>query len=104
MPTFTYSSFGRSFLRSTIVLLAVAGSSYVAGALSHNAGTSRDASAAFAPPARAAASNFLDSIPLTDTIPAAHTIEFSGIDGERIQDPRECDMLNGISTACVFMD
>ena len=104
MPTFTYPSFGRSFLRSTIVLLAVAGTGYIAGTLSHNSGAARDASAAFAPAARAGGSDFADSSYLTDTVPAAHAIKFSGFDGERIQDPRECDVLNGISTACVFMD
>jgi hypothetical protein len=35
MPTFTYPNRGRSFVRSAVLLLAVAGTSYVAGALLH---------------------------------------------------------------------
>ena len=101
MPTFTYPSRGRSFVRSTILLLAVAGAGYVAGALLHNPASPRDVSVAFATPARAAQSNFRDPLPGTVALAA---VEWGRSDVERIPEPRECDLLQGISTACLFMD
>jgi hypothetical protein len=102
MSTFTYPNRGRSFVRSTVLLLAVAGPCYVAGAFLHNTVSSRD-SAVFARPVQAAEFNPQDPLPASGTVaPAA--VEWSRSDGERISQPRECELAQGIATECVFMD
>jgi hypothetical protein len=99
MQAFRYISDKRSFVRSTVLLLTLACVSYVAGALSHNTGSSRDASAAFAPPVQAASFNF------RDTLAASAAIAPPTADAwDRIPDPRECDLGRGIATTCQFMD
>ena len=104
MPTFTYPNRERSFVRSTVILLAVAGTGYVAGALLHNTVSSRDDSVAFARPVQAAKSNLRDPRPATGTVAAAGAVEWGRPDSERIPEPRECDLVHGISIACLFMD
>jgi hypothetical protein len=44
-----------------------------------------------------------DPVPTTVEFPMA-TAETGQFDGERIVQPRECDLVNGVSTACLFMD
>jgi hypothetical protein len=96
---------GRSITRSTVVLLAVAAMGYVAGALVHDKLPPPNDSVAFAQPVRAAGTNSYTASPAAAspaTVPDA-----SGLfrfDAARTDDPRECDLLNGILTACVFMD
>jgi hypothetical protein len=102
MFTFTYSNFRKSFVRSTAVLLAVAGTGYVAGALQNPLGA-RDPSAAFARSVHAAPSDVQDPLASTSTV-ATPAVDWSRIDGERIAHPRECDLAQGISTDCIFMD
>ena len=104
MPTFTYPNRESSFVRSTVILLAVAGTGYVAGALLHNTVSSRDDSVAFARPVQAAKSNLRDPRPATGTVAAAGAVEWGRPDSERIPEPRECDLVHGISIACLFMD
>jgi hypothetical protein len=103
MSTFKYPNRGRSFVRSTVFLLAIAGTSYVAGALLHNTASSRDDFAALVRPVQAAESNLRDPLPASGTVtPAA--FEWSGPDSERFSEPCECLLAQGISTECVFMD
>ena len=99
MPVITYSSRRRSFVRSTLILLVAAGTGYVAGALLHNTVPSRDVYATFAPVARAAEPNPGISLPATVTAALVGPDERG-----RIQEPRECDLAQGISTTCLFMD
>src|SRR6516164_8468009 len=68
MPTFTYPNPGRSFVRPAILLLAVAGTSYVVGVLLQNPISSRDVSALLAAPAQAAESNFANPLQVTGTV------------------------------------
>jgi len=103
MPTFTYTLRGRSLLRSTLLLLTIAGAGYVAGGFLDNTGSSRDASAAFAPPVRAAESNLHDALRTTGTAPPTD-IGIGQFGGEQIPQPRECDLTNAISTECLWMD
>jgi hypothetical protein len=104
MPTFAYPNRGRSFVRSTVVLLAVAGTGYIAGAFFHNLESSRDNSAAFAHSAQAAEFNIRDPLPATGNVAPAYADGRDRSDGGRIAEPRECDLAKGISTACLFMD
>jgi hypothetical protein len=100
-----YLGRGRSTIRSTVVLLAVATTGYVAGALVHNTLPPPNDPVAFARPVRAAETNLgdpLQAAPTLATVPAADESRWSNAD--RTQDPRECDLGKGISTACVFMD
>jgi hypothetical protein len=108
MPTFTCPNFGRSFVRCSVLMLAVAGTGYAAGALFQNPLSSRDVSAAFAAPAFArpaqrSQSDRDDSPAATDAIPPTPA-ELGRFDAQRIFEPRECDLPRGISTACLFMD
>ena len=104
MPTFTYTRWGRSFVRSSVVLLAVAGMGYVAGAVSHSPASTRGVSAAFASPALGAEFNFRDPPPMPGVIAPAIPAELGQPGVDYRQDPRECDLAQGISTACLFMD
>jgi len=104
MPTFTYPNPGRSFVRFAVLLLAVAGTSYFAGARFHSPISSRDVSAAFATPALAAESNFTNPLQATGIVAPARADERGRFDGERIPQPRECDLPKGISTECIFLD
>ena len=104
MTTPMYAAQGTSIVRRTAVVLAVAGAGFIAGALLHGPIGSRDVSAAFAQPAEAAKSNFLQTTPATSTIAPAGADEWGQSDGGRIFEPRECDLPKGISTACLFMD
>jgi hypothetical protein len=108
MSTFAYPNRGTSFVGSTVLLLAVAGTSYVAGALLHDPVRSPGisptyAGAAFASPLMPDVSLARDPVPTTVEFPMA-TAETGQFDGERIVQPRECDLVNGVSTACLFMD
>jgi len=103
MPTFTHPNRGRLFVCSTVFLLAVAGTGYVAGALLHNTVSSRDDSA-FVRPVGAAELSFGDPLAATGTVAPATAVEWGRSDSERIPEPRECDLANGVSTACLFMD
>ena|SRR5215813_7051132 len=104
MATFIYPNRGRSFVRSTVLLLAVAATSYVAGALSHNPTSSRDVSATFSTPARAAELSFPDPLSALGSVAPAIGDALGWSDGERIPQPRECDLAKAISTECLFMD
>jgi hypothetical protein len=104
MPTFTYPNPGRSFVRPAILLLAVAGTSYVVGVLLQNPISSRDVSALLAAPAQAAESNFANPLQVTGTVASVRADERRRFDGERILQPRECDLPNRISTECMFLD
>jgi hypothetical protein len=99
-----YPAQRRSIVRPIVHVLAVAGAGFVAGALFHNLVSSRDVSAAFATPARAAESNFRDALPAIGTAPSADTVDWDRSDREQISEPRECDVAEGITTACLFMD
>jgi len=85
-------------------LLAVAGASYMVGAFFHNPVSSRDVSAAIAGPAQAAESNFANPLQATGIVVPARADDRGRFDGERIPQPRECDLPNGISTQCIFLD
>lgn len=104
MPTLTYINPGKSFVRSTLLLLAVAGAGFIAGASWHNPISSRDVSVAFARPAQAAESDFRNPLPALSIVAAAGADEAGRSYAERISEPRECDPAQGISTACLFMD
>jgi len=97
-----YPANRRSIVRPIALVLAVAGAGYVAGALLHGTAPVRGESAAFAPSAQAALSR--DPLPAIGTVPPAGAVEWGRSVGERIAEPRECDVVNGISTACLFMD
>lgn len=108
MATFDYPIRGKSFARSTVLLLAVAGAGYVAGAFSHNTESSRDDSASFARPAfarpvQAAESNPRGPLSASGTATPA-VVDWSHSDGVRVSQPRECDLAQGISTECMFLD
>jgi hypothetical protein len=104
MTTPMYAVQGTSIVRRTAVVLAVAGAGFITGALLHSPIGFRDVSAAFAQPAQAAQSNLLQTTPATGTIAPAGADEWAPSDGERIFEPRECDLPKGISTACLFLD
>ena len=94
----------RSFVRRTALLLAIAGAGYLAVALFHDTASFDDGSAAFAQPAQAAASSHRELLPATRAVPPAGAVDWGRSGGELIQNPRECDLEKGISTACLFMD
>jgi hypothetical protein len=103
MASFADTNRGASFFRSTVLFLAVAGTSYVAGALVHNPASSRDISASFAPPVQAAEPRFRAPLLEDDGFAMPSAIE-SGRTGDEVTEPRECDLPKGISVACLFMD
>ena len=103
MARFEHSIRARKFLRSTAFLLAVGGIGYVAGAVVHGTQASGSGSAVLARPAQAAEPDVRIPLPASSTFtPAA--ADWSRAGGSRIPQPRECDMAQGISTECVFMD
>lgn len=104
MTSRLYAAQGRSIARRTVAVLVVAGAAFIAGALSHSPIWFRDVSTAFAQQARAAQSNFRERMPVTGTIASADVDEWARSEGERIFEPRECELAKGISTACLFMD
>ena len=104
MTTPSYTFQGRSIVRRTAAIVAVAGAAFFAGALSHSPISFRDVSMAFAEPARAAQISLREAIPATGTVAPAGADESGRSEGERMFEPRECDLAKGISTACLFMD
>ena len=103
MSTFIYGNSGRSFARSIAVVAAVTLTAYVAVALVRNTTWSSDNSAPFVRPVHAAESIPRDLLPTTLT-GSSRRIEWSPSDAAQISQPRECDLAQGISTDCVFMD
>ena len=98
-----YSIRERSTMRSTFVLLVVASIGYVAGAFVHELLPPPNDPAAFARSIGAAEASSGDDAPAhLATMPGADKVRRS--DAEWIEDPRECDLARGISTACIFMD
>ena len=102
MTTPMYPAHRRSIVRPIALALAVAGAGYVAGALLHGTASPRDGSAAFAQSAQAAEPR--DLLPASRTVPAVDAVDWDRSDGERISEPRECDVAKGISISCLFMD
>ena len=102
MTTPMYSADRRSMVRPIALVLAVAGAGYVAGALLHGTAPQRGGSVAFAPSVQAAEPR--NPLPASGAFPLAEAVDWSRSDPERISEPRECDVANGISTACLFMD
>ena len=84
-------------MRSTVVLLAVAATGYVAAALVHDALPHSNGAAVFARPVRAAETNAGDTLRVPATLGMVP-------DAEWTESPRECDLGKGISTECIFMD
>jgi hypothetical protein len=103
MAAFKHSIRGRTFVRSTVLLLATGGLGYIAGALVHNTVPSSNDSAAFAGPAPAADWHHEYPLPASSTFTPA-VVEWSQPERERIPQPRECDLAQGVSTECVYMD
>lgn len=104
MTSRLYAARGRSIARRAAAVLVVAGAAFIAGALSHSPTGFRDVSTAFAQPARAAQGSLREVVSAPRTIAPARADEWGRSDGERIYDPRECDLARGISVACLFMD
>ena len=104
MATFAYEDREASFVRSTVLVLAIAATAYVAGALLQFPVSSHDASVTFSQPVQAAEPMFRARTPGADTVPPASAVEWGRSDGELIPQPRECDMARGISNECLFMD
>ena len=104
MTAFTHPHRGKSFVRSTVLLLAIAGTGYVAGAFLHSTAPSRDNSAGIVRTARATEYDLRDSLPATAVFEPSGAEEWGRSDGKRIIEPRECELQKGISTACLFMD
>ena len=97
-----YPAHRRSIVGLTVLVLAVAGAGYVAGALLHGKASPHDGSTAFARSAQAAEPRDLQ--PASGAVPAAYAVDWDRSDRERISQPRECDVPKGIATACLFMD
>ena len=100
-----YSGRGRSGIRSTIVLLTIAGMGYIAGAVIHGSLPPSNEPVALARSASAAETNSGNGLPAAVPLPTlrgAH--ESRGLDADGVENPRECDLLKGVSTACLFMD
>jgi hypothetical protein len=90
--------------RSMFVPLIAAAIGYVAGAVVHNSLPPPNDPLAFAQPVQAAQANSDAALPLAAnlfTLPSADELRRSDAG---IEDPRECDLPKGISTACLFMD
>jgi len=91
-------------MRSKVGLLFVAAIGYVTGALVHNSLPPPNDPLAFAQPVQAAEANsgaFLPAPSSLATVPGADKLRRSDAGTE---DPRECDLPKGITTACIFMD
>lgn len=102
MTTAMYPAHRRSIVRAIALMLAVSGAAYVAGAFFHGTAPLRGESAAFVQSVQAAEPQ--DPLPASGTVPSVYAIDWGRSDRERISQPRECDVANGISTACLFMD
>jgi hypothetical protein len=102
MAAFNNLVCGRSWSSAAVLLLAVVGTSYVAEALVDAAVSSRRDSASFVKPATATEPR-RDSLP-GSSIVAPPVVDWSQAEGGHISQPRECDMAQGISTECTFMD
>ena len=92
-----------SSMRSTAAVVAFAAIGYIAGALVHGTLPPPSDPAAFAQPVQVTTDSD-DSFPFAATlatVPGADKLRRSGAG---IEDPRECDLPKGISTACIFMD
>ena len=99
------ASRARSIARSTVVMIAIGAIGYLAGALVHDklpAPNDSVASARSIQPSETNSEAVFAAVASPATVPDAYGL--LRLDAERIDDPRECDILNGISTACVFMD
>lgn len=92
-------------MRSTVTVLAIAAAAYVVGALVQDTLPPPNDSAAFARSLRAAGASS-GNVPPAPAIPGAlpSAGESRRPDAELIENPRECDLGRGISTACIFMD
>ena len=99
MTTTMYSTHEKSIVRTTALVLAVAGAGYVAGAILQGTTPVRGESAAFAQSAESR-----DLLSAGGIVPRTDAIDWDRADRERISQPRECDVAKGISTACLFMD
>ena len=100
MPTRTRSNRRKSLLPSTLLVLSLLTTGYVGGAIFY-AAPSRGVSPTFAPPAEMAAPD----VQIQSAPPA--TVKVAprpGNEWEPVPEPRECDLANGISTACLFLD
>ena len=75
MATFAYEDRETSFVRSTVLVLAIAATAYVAGALLQFPVSSHDASVTFSQPVQAAEPMFRARTPGADTVPP-HVAEF----------------------------
>jgi hypothetical protein len=95
---------GSSNTRSTAAIVFVAAIGYVAGALVQDSLPRPNDQVAFAQPVRSAKPNSDDTLAAgaTATEPRANKLRRSDANGT--EDPRECDLAKGISTACIFMD
>ena len=102
MTTRMYSADRRSVVRPIALLLAVAGAGYVAGAFVHGTAPLRGGSAALIQSVQA--SEPRDPLSANGVVAPTGAIDRVQSDGERMSQPRECDVAKGISTACVFMD
>lgn len=90
-----------SIVGRTVLALIVASASFIAGAMFQGPRWSYDTSAAFAQPAGAAQPEWRTPTPATGIFSPARADEY---DGDQIFEPRECDLPEGVSTACLFMD
>jgi hypothetical protein len=92
-------------MRSTVVLLAIAGVGYAVAALVHDSLPFPNDPVAFARPAHATESNSNFAPPVAATMATmSDTAGPRRFDPEWTETPRECDLGKGISTACLFMD
>ena len=104
METFKHPHCASSFVFSIALLLAVAVTACVAVALVRNTTWSGEHSAAFARPLQVPESSPRDRLSQSSTVGPVARKEGSSSDGERISQPRECDLAKGITTECIFMD
>ena len=103
MKTLAPARRAKPLVRSTVVLLALTGAFYVAGLLTDSATAMREGSPAFASPVQAAESP-ARAMPEASAIFTPADIGPTKPDVERIENPRECDAVHGVTIACVFMD
>jgi hypothetical protein len=91
-------------MRSTGVLVIAAGIGYVTGALVHNPLLPSTDPLAFAQPVSAAEASPSANVPAAASLARVPGGEKLRRSDTGIEDPRECDLPNGISTSCIFMD
>ena len=99
-----YLARGSAKMRSTVFLLAVATMGYAAGALLHGSPPLTNEALALAGPTQAAEIRLSTALSPAVPLPAVRGAKESRLDAGGIEDPRECDLPKGISTACLFMD